>query len=160
MPDRSVYIRQLRLIWGAVLFTMISLALFALVIFYVQPDLITPLGDYRVVDQAIMTAVLLVAIAVFLIKRNLFVAEKIVNTLKTKTDNRDHIARACMMTGRKYQIIIWVLSEAIGLLAFIVFVLSGNLELFGIYMLVGLYVLAVNFPTGRFLDRCETLLDT
>ncbi|HED11617.1 MAG TPA: hypothetical protein ENJ10_13075 [Caldithrix abyssi] len=160
MPDRSVYIRQLRLIWGAVLFTMISLALFALMIFYGQPDLITPLEDYRVVDQVIMTAVLLMAIAVFLIKRNLFVAEKIVNTLKTKTEDRKKIRTACMMTGRKYQLIIWVLSEAIGLLAFILFVLSGNLELFGIYMLVGIYVLAVNFPTGRFLDRCETLLDT
>lgn len=160
MPDRSVYIRQLRLIWGAVLFTMISLALFALMIFYGQPNLITPLEDYRVVDQVIMTAVLLMAIAVFLIKRNLFVAEKIVNTLKTKTEDRKKIRTACMMTGRKYQLIIWVLSEAIGLLAFILFVLSGNLELFGIYMLVGIYVLAVNFPTGRFLDRCETLLDT
>ncbi len=160
MYDRSAYIRQLRLIWGAILFTMLSLVVFSLVIFYAQPDLINPLGDYRLLDQGIMTAVLIVAIVIFLIKRNLFVPEKIVTALKTKTEDRTKIRTACMMTGRKYQLIIWVLSEAIGLLAFILFLLSGNLELFGIYMLVGVYVLAVNFPTGRFLDRCETLLDT
>ena len=139
---------------------MLSLVVFSLVIFYAQPDLINPLGDYRLLDQGIMTAVLIVAIVIFLIKRNLFVPEKIVTALKTKTEDRTKIRTACMMTGRKYQLIIWVLSEAIGLLAFILFLLSGNLELFGIYMLVGVYVLAVNFPTGRFLDRCETLLDT
>ncbi len=160
MPDRSAYLHQLRIIWGAVLFTMLSLVLFAAMVFFWQPDLIDPIADYRVLDQGIMTAVLVVAIVIFMIKRNLFVAGKIVARLKSKTDDRGKILTACMMTGRKYQLIIWVLSEVIGLLAFILFLLSGNLELFGIYMLVGFYVLAINFPTGRFLDRCETLLDT
>ncbi len=160
MFPREIHQKQMRIIWLGMLAGMIALSVVALGIFFIAPESIHPMRDYRVLDQAVMTAIVILVVINVLIKRNLFVADKLLNTFRKKVTSTEALWQLCLLSDRKYRFILWVMSECVALLAFIIFVFSGNMQLFGIYMLAGLYLMAVNYPTGRFLDRCQYLLES
>ncbi|RMH62173.1 MAG: hypothetical protein D6677_10355 [Calditrichaeota bacterium] len=160
MFERAEHQKQMRILWLSMFSTAPGLSALAVGLFYISPESLKPLADYRLLDQVVMTAVLFLVIGVIGLKRSLYVADKQMSGFRLKTKDHNQLWTLCRLADRKYQLILWIMGELIALLAFIIFVFSGNLSLFAVYMLVGGYVLAVNFPTGRFLDRCQYILES
>lgn len=74
-------------------------------------------------------------------------------------ENADVLLKALMLL-RRYYMVIWSLANIVALLGFVEFAVSGNLRILGIYGVVSLYSIAINFPSFGIIERCYHLLET
>jgi len=71
--------------------------------------------------------------------------------------NADVLLKALMLL-RRYYMVIWSLANVVALLGFIEFAVSGQLRVLGIYGVVSLYSMLVNYPSFGIIEQCHNVL--
>ncbi len=169
---RNLY-RVNRLLWYAVLSGIITLLLVGFLLSYsnsITPE--SPTNHGALGNVLFILSVILLFI-VFHMKRTYLDPQKLVWRAQKKTlqitsvdladfisqfgEEADTMAKTLILL-RRYYMVIWSIANLITLIGFIEFVVTGNLRILGIYGIVGLYSLLINFPSFRIIERCYQII--
>ena len=157
------------LIWGSILFGIIVLAVIAIV--FKNLNIVTEpvIYNLRQLDNLMLLITIFLLFFIFYLKRNYLTPIKIIEQAEKKDLNLEQgdaaelvnefgkeaekLAKALILM-RRYYIFVWVTAELIVLLGFLEYILALYFKGFLIYVIVGMFSLAINFPLFSKIERC------
>jgi len=142
-------------IWIAILSGMVILS--AVVYLLDSQAIFTPIPDSRQTGQILFITAVLLAGAILILKRSIFLPEKVVLKIPKSTagKNQDDVLLARI---RFNYLIVWSLGEAILIIGFINYIFTTDFNNFLIFAIVGIYSLLINKPREDTLHRCIDML--
>lgn len=128
-------------------------------------------------ESGMKNLIMLITIAllflIIVLKRSFLIPEKIIDRAGKQTQvitggdlavlihehslKGDLLAKSILLL-RRYQLIIWSIAEAIVVIGFVVFILTLQFRTFIMYSVIGLYSLAINFPSFSLPERIHLLI--
>lgn len=144
------------LIWTAILAGM--LILIAVVYFLDASAVFVPVPGSRQYGQIFFIAAIVLASTILLLKRNVFLPEKIVKRVAQKLAMADQ-CDAVLARIRVNFLIVWTLAEGILITGFINYILTTDFNNFLIFAVVAVYSLIINIPRENTLRQAVSLLD-
>ena len=153
MEDEQIFKQAHRIhitIWVAIIVFIIMLSLITFVIDAMSP--FQPLESADQINQFAFLLAVVLAFAILIFKRTLFLPEKILSRLENKST--DSVTALCLARIRKNYIIVWAMGEAICILGFINYVLTANQQYFLVFAVVSLYSVLINMPRIALLQKC------
>ena len=130
------------IIWVAIIVTV----LFMGIIIFVIDDMkiFKPVNDAAQINQIIFFIAVVIAFAILFLKRSLFLPDKILS--KIPKQPLPDMINQCLAQIRKNYILVWGLGESIGVLGFVNYVLTADLQYFMVFAIVGVYSILINIP--------------
>jgi len=148
------YHRMNIFLWGAILGAIIILTLAVFILN--TNDVLQPATDVGTTTQILFILAVCAAIAILLLKRSVFSAERIVRNARKQAGSDQE--KLIFNTLRRNWIIIWTLAELIAILGFFHYVLTTQINNYLIFVVVSVYSLLINMPKEGFVIRCLELL--
>ncbi len=144
------------IIWIAVMSGMIILS--AVVYVLDSQAIFTPVPDSRQTGQILFITAVLLAGAILILKRSIFLPEKVV--LKIPESPAGESKHDVLFARLRFNyLIVWSLGEAILIIGFINYIFTTDFNNFLIFAIVGIYSLLINKPRENTLHRCIAMLD-
>jgi hypothetical protein len=139
------------LLWLAIIVIMLILSG---IIFYLDSSYyIKPHDNQKIISDVFFLIALVLAIAIFIFKRTLFIPAKLVASITSENES-EKLAKLQKRIRRNYMVI-WAMAEIIFLSGFIQYILTVNFRQFLILSIVGFYSLLINKPQENLAARCE-----
>lgn len=164
----SVYeeYKKTRMIWFAIMGGMLSLVVMTVIFhqmaLFTRPEDI----DAFLINRVFLMIVFFSALLVILLKRIVFIPSKLVARIKkrfmdnyTGSAKRDSMLKDIVLRIRMLQIIIWGLADLIVMIGFVNYVLLQTFQTFLVYSVVGIYSMAINYPTFVLIEQCYRELE-
>jgi hypothetical protein len=153
--DLNVYQKTNRMIWisiitGVIILTGIVLVFNRLQIFYTIPNI-------TVVGEILFLIALGLGIAILVLKRTMFRLDKVLEQGLALTDTARQENFVLVKIRRNY-IVLWLLAEMIGLLGFIFYLFTADLQNYLLFAVVSLYSLVINYPREQLIKIVLTNL--
>lgn len=140
-----------RIIWISILSVMVLLTIVVFIFNRLQVFVQIP-GMIKVGEILFIVAIAL-GFAILLLKRSVFRLDQIIAKALTKNNQAESEIFMLQQIRRNY-IILWMLSEMIGLIGFIFYIFTVNFIYFLLFMAVSIYSLAINIPREGTIKIC------
>jgi hypothetical protein len=136
---------------------IVSIVILGGIIFYLDSVYyIKPIENQKLVADLFFLIALVLAIAIFIVKRSFFHPVKLVQAVEQEKNSEKQLK--LMIRIRRNYILVWAMGEVIFILGFLQYILTANFNQFLILGIVGLYSLLINKPNERLINTCEELL--
>ncbi|KAA3617172.1 MAG: hypothetical protein D8M58_03725 [Calditrichaeota bacterium] len=161
-----------RIVWGAVLFGMISLILISVALYYLDIIDRLPVVHPQKADNIALFVILFFVLLIFYIKQTILTPAKLIEKSKkpgielnnllaplaSDADEKKLTFLKCVQIFNKKMLIVWFLADLVVLTAFVNFILAPVLNKFIMYSFVGLFSLIINFPNLSIYKRVHRYL--
>ena len=137
-------------IWIAIISFIVVLTMITFFIDSMSP--IQPVEGANQINQFAFLLAVVLAFAILIFKRTLFMPEKIL--AKYKHESAELLTTLCLNQIRKNYIIEWAMGEAICILGFVNYILTANRQYFLVFAVVSIYSVLINMPRIALLKRC------
>jgi len=142
------------LMWGSILVFVIILTLLAY--FLDSMDTLRPVDNAIQINQILFLIAVILAFGILFFKRSLFNPKKLIETPFEKSlEEKTNLVLAKL---RKNYIIVWALGEAIGILGFVNYFLTADLQYLLVFVVVSAYSILINMPRLAVAERCIELV--
>lgn len=142
------------LLWGSILVFVVILSLLAY--FLDSMNTLRPIGNAAQINQILFLIAVVLAFGILFFKRSLFNPKKLIETPFEKSlEERTSIV---LVKLRKNYIIVWAMGEAIGILGFINYILTTDLQYLLVFAVVSIYSILINLPRIAVAERCVELV--
>jgi len=153
MEDEQIFKDAHRInitIWVAIIAFIVVLSLMTFLIDSMSP--LQPVDGADQINQFAFLLAVVLAFAILIFKRTLFMPEKI--QAKYKHESGELLRTLCLTQIRKNYIIVWAMGEAICILGFANYILTANRQYFLVFAVVSIYSVLINMPRIALLKRC------
>jgi hypothetical protein len=143
------------LLWGSILAFVAILTLLA----YILDDMGTlkPVADAAQINQILFLIAVILAFGILFFKRSLFNPKKLIDIPFEKSlEEKTSLVLAKL---RKNYIIVWAMGEAIGILGFVNYILTADLQYLLVFAVVSIYSILINLPRTAVAERCVELVE-
>ena len=142
------------LMWGSILAFVIILTLLAY--FLDSMDTLQPVENAIQINQILFLIAVILAFGILFFKRSLFNPKKLIETPFEKSlEEKTNLVLAKL---RKNYIIVWAMGEAIGILGFVNYFLTADLQYLLVFVVVSAYSILINMPRIAAAERCIELV--
>ena len=149
--DIKSYNKINRIIWFSILIVMILLTVVVFILNRLQ--VFEQIPEMLTVGEILFMGAVALAIAILILKRSVFRLDKITATALKRNNQEESEIFALQQIRRNY-IILWMLSETIGIVGFIFYIFTVNFVNYLLFIVVSLYSLAINFPREEIIRIC------
>jgi hypothetical protein len=142
------------LMWGSILVFIIILTLLAY--FLDSMNTLQPVENAVQINQILFLIAVILAFGILFFKRSLFNPKKLIETPFEKSlEEKTNLVLAKL---RKNYIIVWAMGEAIGILGFVNYILTADLQYLFVFVVVSAYSILINIPRIAVAERCIELV--
>ena len=148
------YQRTNVLIWISILSFVIILTVLAYIID--SAGTMQPLQDANQINQVLFLLAVVIAFGILFFKRSLFNSKKIIESTSEKSiPEKINLA---LSTLRKNYIIVWSMGEAIGVIGFVNYMVTIDIQYLLVFSVVSVYSILINMPRIVFAEKCVELV--
>jgi len=148
------YQRTNVLIWISILSFVIILTLLAYIID--SAGTMQPVQDANQINQVLFLLAVVIAFGILFFKRSLFNPRKIIESTSEKSiPEKINLA---LSTLRKNYIIVWAMGEAIGVIGFVNYMVTIDIQYLLVFSVVSVYSILINMPRIVFAEKCVELV--
>jgi hypothetical protein len=142
------------ILWGSILIFVIILT--ALAYFFDSMNTLRPVENAAQINQILFLIAVFLAFGILFFKRSLFNPKKLIETPFEKSlEEKTSLVLAKL---RKNYIIVWAMGEAIGILGFVNYILTADLQYLLVFSVVSIYSIIINLPRYAIVERCVELV--
>jgi hypothetical protein len=142
------------LIWGSILVFVIILTLLAY--FLDSMNSLQPVENAVQINQILFLIAVILAFSILFFKRSLFNPNKLIEIPFEKSlEEKTSLVLAKL---RKNYIIVWAMGEAIGILGFVNYILTADIQYLLVFVVVSAYSILINIPRIAVAERCVELV--
>jgi len=148
------YQRTNVLIWISILSFVIILTLLAYIID--SAGTMQPVQDANQINQVLFLLAVVIAFGILFFKRSLFNPRKIIESTSEKSiPEKINLA---LSTLRKNYIIVWAMGEAIGVIGFVNYMVTIDIQYLLVFSVVSVDSILINMPRIVFAEKCVELV--
>jgi hypothetical protein len=149
------YQRTNVLIWVSILTFVIILTVLAYVLDSTRT--MQPVQNAEQINQVLFLLAVVIAFGILFFKRSLFNPRKIIeNTSEKSLSERINLALSKL---RRNYIIVWAMGESIGIIGFINYMVTIDIQYLLVFSVVSVYSILINIPRVVFAEKCAELLE-
>lgn len=142
------------ILWGSILFFVVILMLLAY--FLDSMNTLQPVENAVQINQILFLMAVLIAFGILFFKRSLFNPNKLIETPFEKS--LDEKTSLVLTKLRKNYIIVWAMGESIGILGFVNYILTTDIQYLLVFSVVSIYSILINMPRLAVAERCIELV--
>lgn len=140
-----------RIIWISIFMVMIFLTF---VIFMLDHlNVFEPIPGMLKIGEILFIVAIVVGFAILILKRTVFRLESIITKAST-TNTREEGEIFLLQQIRRNYIVLWILSEMIGMMGFLYYVFTMSFINYLLFMVISIYSLAINYPREAMTTTC------
>jgi len=148
------YQRTNVLIWISILSFVIILTVLAYIID--SAGTMQPVQDANQINQVLFLLAVVIAFGILFFKRSLFNPRKIIESTSEKSiPEKINLA---LSTLRKNYIIVWAMGESIGVIGFVNYMVTIDIQYLLVFSVVSVYSILINMPRIVFAEKCVELV--
>lgn len=141
-------------LWVSILFFVVILTLLAY--FFDSMDTLRPMENAAQINQIMFLIAVVIAFGILFFKRSLFNPKKLIGIPNEKSiEEKSGLVLAKL---RKNYIIVWAMGETIGILGFVNYILTTDLQYLLVLAVVSIYSLLINLPRLAVAERFVELV--
>jgi hypothetical protein len=141
-------------LWISILFFVVILTLLAY--FFDSMDTLRPMENATQINQIMFLIAVVIAFGILFFKRSLFNPKKLIEIPNEKSiEEKSGLVLAKL---RKNYIIVWAMGETIGILGFVNYILTTDLQYLLVLSVVSIYSLLINLPRLAVAERYVKLV--
>jgi MFS family permease len=148
------YHRMNVIFWGSILSFVVILT----VLGYILDSLNTlrPVQNAAQVNQIMFLLAVVIAFGILFFKRSLFNPKKLIDTpFEKPLPEKINLVLAKL---RKNYIIVWAMGETIGIIGFVNYILTVDIQYLLVFSVVSIYSILINLPRIAIAKRCVELV--
>jgi hypothetical protein len=148
------YHRTNVMLWVSIIFFVVILTVLAY--FLDSMDTLRPMENAVQINQIMFLIAVIIAFGILFFKRSLFNPKKLIETPNGKSiEEKSGLVLAKL---RKNYIIVWAMGETIGILGFVNYILTTDLQYLLVLAVVSIYSLLINLPRLAVAERYVQLV--
>jgi MFS family permease len=142
------------ILWGSILSFVVILTFLAY--FLDSMNTLQSVENAGQINQILFLIAVIIAFGILFFKRSLFNPKKLIETPVEKSlEERTSLVLAKL---RKNYIIVWAMGETIGILGFINYSMTTDLQYLLVFSVVSIYSILINLPRLAVAERCVELV--
>jgi len=142
------------ILWGSILLFVVILTLLAYLLD--SMNTLRPVENAAQINQILFLMAVLIAFGILFLKRSLFNPNKLIETPFEKS--LEEKTSLVLSKLRKNYIIVWAMGETIGILGFINYSLTIDIQYLLVFSVVSIYSILINMPRLAVAERCVELV--
>ena len=142
------------ILWGSILIFVIILTLLAY--FFDSMNTLRALEGAAQINQIMFLIAVVLAFGILFFKRSLFNPKRIIETPFEKS--LEEKTNLVLSKLRRNYIIVWAMGEAIGILGFVNYIMTTDLQYLLVFSVVSVYSIIINIPRIAIAERCIELV--
>ena len=142
------------LIWISILSFVIILT--ALAYFLDSSNTMLPAQDAAQINQVLFLLAVVIAFGILFFKRSLFNPRKIIESPSEKS--LPEIINLSLSKLRRNYVIVWAMGETIGVIGFVNYMLTIDIQYLLVFSVVSVYSILINMPRIVFAEKCVELV--
>ena len=142
------------ILWGSILIFVIILTLLAY--FFDSMNTLRALEGAAQINQIMFLIAVVLAFGILFFKRSLFNPKRIIETPFEKS--LEEKTNLVLSKLRRNYIIVWAMGEAIGILGFVNYIMTTDLQYLLVFSVVSVYSIIINIPRIAIAERCVELV--
>ena len=142
------------LIWGSIISFVLILTFLGYSLD--RSDSMSPVESTAQINQIMFLFAVIIAFGILFFKRSLFHPRKIIEKLSDQSPG-EKISQALARLRKNY-IIVWAMGETIGIIGFINYMITIDVQYLLVFSVVSIYSILINMPRISLAEMCVNLV--